>query len=449
MGPSPEVVEAVVRRIEADEIVAFLAQGKSCGWCRHPVRLKGARVAVDHDTEERIPVFDSADCPDGVVLKACGNRRETRCPSCAAVYREDARHLVKSGLEGGKGVPATLQEHPAVLLTLTAPSFGAVHVARGAATPCRPDNPRRRCAHGRPMACFSRHDHSEGEPGTPICPACYRYDEAVLHNAAVPELWRRTSIYIPRRLAAILGVTQAECRRRLRVSYLRVAEFQRRGAVHLHVIVRLDATDGSVPVEGAEALAQACMAAARSAAVPIGARMLRWGEQVDVSILDRGDARAGRLAAYVSKYAVKSADASGALDYRIRSEEDLAARRLQPHERRLVARAWVLGADPSFEALHLRRHAHVLGYGGHFLGKSRSYSTTFTALRRAREAWREANRPRLEGEPAGATYEGTWRAVGIGWATRGEAALAEQSRQSVAHARRMAAFDRYDRERDG
>jgi len=88
----------------------------------------------------------------------------------------------------------------------------------------------------------------------------------------VPELWRRTSIYIPRRLAAVLGLTQAECRRRYRVSYVRAAEFQRRGAVHLHVIVRLDSTDGSVPDVGVDTLAQACVTAARRATASVDSR---------------------------------------------------------------------------------------------------------------------------------------------------------------------------------
>jgi len=42
--------------------------------------------------------------PDGVVLKACGSRRASRCPSCAAVFRADARHLVRAGMIGGQGV---------------------------------------------------------------------------------------------------------------------------------------------------------------------------------------------------------------------------------------------------------------------------------------------------------------------------------------------------------
>ncbi|MGH9017140.1 MAG: replication initiator [Acidimicrobiales bacterium] len=47
----------------------------------------------------------------------------------------------------------------------------------------------------------------------------------------------------------------AECRERFRLIYVRVAEFQRREAVHLHVIVRLDAVDGEVPDAASELLA--------------------------------------------------------------------------------------------------------------------------------------------------------------------------------------------------
>ena len=39
---------------------------------------------------------------------------------------------------------------------------------------------------------------------------------------------------------------------------------------------------------------------------------------------------------------------------------------------------------PRSADLNLARHAHRLGFGGHFLTKSRRYSTTFGALRDAR-----------------------------------------------------------------
>ncbi|MGH9019276.1 MAG: replication initiator, partial [Acidimicrobiales bacterium] len=252
-----------------------------------------------------------------------------------------------------------------------------------------------------------------------------------------------TSIYIPRYLARALSLTQAECRKRFRVSYVRVAEFQRRGAVHLHVIVRLDTIDGEVPNVAGELLASACGAAARAVSVSVAERSMEWGEQVDTSVLERDESRPRRLAAYVAKYATKSSESSGALDRRIHSTEDLAGRRLPAHERRLATRAWVLGSDEALEHLHLRRYAHVLGYGGHFLSKSRRYSTTFGSLRGARVAWREAHRPRQDESPD-CSYEATWLAVGIGWANRGEAACAEQSREAAAYARRVARESEHD-----
>ena len=129
----PRMLEALARHGRRDEIHDFLAQGDRCGWCRHPIRLRG--FVVSGPPGEQAVTFSSASLPDGVVLKACGSRSEIRCPSCAAVYRGDSRHLVRAGLEGGKGVDEAIALHPAVFLTLTAPGFGAVHTAR-AASPC-------------------------------------------------------------------------------------------------------------------------------------------------------------------------------------------------------------------------------------------------------------------------------------------------------------------------
>jgi len=158
--------------------------------------------------------------------------------------------------------------HPAVLVTLTAPSFGMVHAARSGA-PCHIRVPRRHCPHGRPLACFERHDGADKLVGSPLCRDCYDYEGAVLHNAATPELWRRTTIYVVRHLAAVLGLTQAETRRRVRLSFCRVAEFQCRGVVHLHAVVRADGLDVGVPPVDAEQLAAACLHAARPLPVEV------------------------------------------------------------------------------------------------------------------------------------------------------------------------------------
>ena len=97
--------------------------------------------------------------PDGVLRKACGNRREAVCPPCAERYRQDAYHLIAAGPRGGKGVPDTVAEHPAVFVTLTAPSFGPVHtraLGPGRAAAALPPAPRRAGLPARPAAVVRR-----------------------------------------------------------------------------------------------------------------------------------------------------------------------------------------------------------------------------------------------------------------------------------------------------
>jgi hypothetical protein len=74
----------------------------------------------------------------------------------------------------------------------------------------------------------------------------------------------------------------------------------------------------------------------------------------------------------------------------------------------------------------------MLGYRGHFLTKSRRYSVTFTALRRARIDYRRAQRhPGGELDPWGRRLDdrvvltvSTWEYAGTGHASTAERALA-------------------------
>jgi len=173
----------------------------------------------------------------------------------------------------------------------------------------------------------------------------------------------------------------------------------------------------------------------------------RWGTQIDAQVLDRSAGRrAQQVAGYVAKYATKSSDGGGALDAPIRSEEDLARRSLPPHLRRMAETAWALGADPAFEPYSLRRHAHGLGYGGHFLSKSQGYSTSFSALKEARVAWREATRRGADsGESADRSLVRRLRAIGVGWANEGEARWAASQQRQRLEERRVGNEEWYSR----
>ena len=127
---------------------------------------------------------------------------------------------------------------------------------------------------------------------------------AVLHNALSAELWRRTTIYVARRLATELGLSRSACAKVLRLEHCKVAEFQRRGLVHFHAVIRADGTDGGPPPVDAAALARACLAAARSAEVTHAGVSTRWGNELDVQILSR-EGPSTPVATYVAKYATK------------------------------------------------------------------------------------------------------------------------------------------------
>ena len=57
----------------------------------------------------------------------------------------------------------------------------------------------------------------------------------------------------------------------------------------------------------------------------------------------------------------------------------------------MITAAWQLGSTR--HDARFRAWAHMLGYGGHFLTKSRRYSVTFGQLRAARADHRRATRP--------------------------------------------------------
>lgn len=213
------------------------------GGCLQPVLLRGRVDHIDGATGELLHRYTTVHEPGGVLPIACKTRRASQCPPCAEVYRADTYQLIRAGLSGGKGIPDTVATHPCVFTTLTAPSFGPVHARRekdGRVLRCRPRRRGGTCPHGRRMSCPERHARDDPRLGEPLCPDCYDWTGAVLFNAYAPELWRRFTIALRRTLARLAGLTNKAFAAQVRVSFAKVAEYQRRGVVHFHVIIRLD-----------------------------------------------------------------------------------------------------------------------------------------------------------------------------------------------------------------
>jgi hypothetical protein len=440
-----------------------MRQVQRTGMCTCPVRLRGRIEAVDLATGELAPVYDTAtDEPGGVLHVPCGNRRESVCPACSAVYKRDARQLVRAGLSGGKGIPESISGHPCVFATFTAPSFGPVHARRmrgKTVLPCRPrrDAKVRVCPHGRDISCAKRHAGDDPLLGRAMCCDCYDYHAAVLFNAYAGKLWKRFTTYLPRHLARLTGMTQAALRNTCRVRYVKVAEYQARGVVHYHAVIRLDAAGEDFQPPPApfttRLLCEAIGHAAAAVALPVTADpaehphcpplLLRFGPQVDRKPISPGDDLPGTgrklnaraVGNYIAKYATKALATSGLPARPIATRLDIDGLRCPPHHRRMIATAWELGGGeltPGLRPSRLCRWAHQFGHGGHFLTKSRRYSVTFGLLRRARAEYRSQQRhPNGHRDPWGRPLDErvvlivpTWTYDGTGYVATPAAELA-------------------------
>lgn len=414
----PEADRDAIRIAQDPHFSRWLEQITATGGCAHPVHLSGSTTTLDGATGEILRQYDTRDEPGERLLVRCRNRRATVCAPCSRLHAGDTFHLVRAGLLGGKSVPATVRNRPRLFATLTAPSFGPVHRT---GERCRPRRDGGTCDHGRPLGCATEHTPTDPLVGQPLCPDCYDYTGHVLWHAHASKLWDRFVIDVRRRLATSAGLVQSRFARHARLSFARVAEYQKRAAVHVHAVVRLDGPDGPAdeppPWGTADRLTAAVRASAGRVLVrtpyspAVGELLLRWGAQLDVRPLHANGDGPGddAVAAYVAKYVTKGASETGAgTDHRVTTWSDIGTAPVSAHVRTLMRTSWRLGGLPEYAPLHLRTWTHTLGYRGHILTKSRAYSTTYAALR--------AERAQHVGdtEIPDAITEAHWRYVGSG-----------------------------------
>ena len=459
-----------------DAYDAWLSHVWTASACSRPVLLRGSVRYVDPATGEVTGTIRTDDLPDHVIYKPCGNRRATTCPGCAETYRRDAFHLIRAGLAGGKSVPESVAGHPLVFATFTAPSFGPVHsrpVRRHTcagkqhcnckAEPCHPRRNAGKCPHGRPLACYRRHSPGDPRLATPLCTDCYDYPAHAVWNAAAGELWRRTKQDIERHLIQLTGHRgipwPAEYLPPVRLPHGKAAEYQARGAVHFHALLRLDGTSRKDPaaiitpppgITAADlqdairlAAATVCFRTRPHPDSPDGEGwLIAWGRELDVrTVADRGpDTVTGpAVAGYLAKYSTKGTEASGHVSARITPAVlDLYADPAGTHTQRLIDACWYIGHANGrmcgkVTYASLRRWAHMLGFGGHFLTKARRYSVTLTALRQARITYRRNQdtgpgyqplRPQDAADPQTTIILATLSYAGTGWHATGDALLA-------------------------
>jgi hypothetical protein len=355
--------------------------------CSRPVRLKSP--GVDRNTGELV-------AGPSAIYMPCGTRRASRCPACAKVYNGDAFQLLRLGL---------LQRHTngalPLFVTLTAPGakvFGTNHHFRARSG-------------SRHCPCGTAHADGDDLLGAPIKPAAFRYDRAVAWNAAAPELWRRFTVNLRRAFPDH------------DIEYARVIEFQRRGLVHVHAVVRIQVREDG-PSRPLPHLTTA-QARIRKAAADVSVTTdgldvpATWGSKTDVRpiVTKQPRRRPGESVKHYEARCRRSTDGQGAASYvakyATKSPEDTLAGTtgaLRSHLTRLHDRAWAVaspkwrgraniaevreGHNPTGDEWsyrvrmgRARTEAAAYGYGGQVLTKSRNYSTTFKALRDRRRTW--------------------------------------------------------------
>jgi hypothetical protein len=336
--------------------------------CQRPIR----RARVDAQTGEMTDVSIR-----------CGTRIASQCPSCAALYRGDASAILREGLmDAAEG-------DVLILLTLTAPGFGATHWVAPEA-PSRQsrahDSWHRRFAR-RTCRCGRRHQPGDQRwQGVPLDDRTYDYSGQVRWNAMVGRLWSRTADELRRAMAL-----------EERLQYAAVAEFQRRGAVHLHVLLRLPATAPVGPYRDDAGTMRSGVVESIVAHVGTfeGARgngtRYAWGEQVDARLVDDSSGRRqARSAGYLAKLVTYSVKDIGrdALSRKSFGADGFHVRRLEAAARALncVEHEHEQPSEPC--AACLRRRASAWGFRGHTLRRSRGWSErSLTRCRQERRSY--------------------------------------------------------------
>jgi hypothetical protein len=359
----------------------------SAAACSHPVRLRLEAEWHDGNGGSDLEVVTDG-MPDGALYVACKNRRASVCPACAETYRADTYQLVKAGLMGGKGVPETVTQHPCFFVTLTAPTFGPVHSrvvgSNGKVRPCRPRRHFSVCAHGRLDTCLERHQGDDSRLGEALCRDCYDYEHQAVWNFHAGELWRRTSITLNRALRSAAKDRGVQ----VRLSFAKVAEYQRRGVVHFHALIRLDglnpndpdsivAPDPSLMAEHLRSYLEYAAATAGLTTMPHPHNRagwpIHWGDQVDIRAVrlaaadvdDRGTLITTAVAAYLAKYATKATEEAGHVSRRLDAAAIERHAERDTHQTRQLPRLLEVG----YPAVQLH-HQDATGSLGRRLGQA-------------------------------------------------------------------------------
>lgn len=215
------------------------------GSCSHSYRYVG-RASTHHPRCERPSRLMCDRCGDQIIGR-CGSSRSKRCKPCGESHRRRLAQVVQSGVTGNRFGQW-------FWVTITAPGVDVL--------PFDPES----CSHNPEVECSGKLGCKVGE------------FDAAIWNGTAPRRWSWFMTYLRRRLGE-------------QVQYCGVWEYQERGVLHRHFLVRVERPTSERRVR---------------AAVRGAARRWSFGSQYDVQSIT-GDA--ARQVWYCAKYASKTVDA--------------------------------------------------------------------------------------------------------------------------------------------
>lgn len=252
------------------------------------------RASVGHPRCDQPNRLGCTVCGEQVIVR-CSATRSSKCAPCGRSHRLRLIEVIKSGTTG-----ARFGQY--FFVTLTAPGVDVLPWDPGA------------CRHAAEVPC-------SGKLGCQVD----GFDAAVW-NGTAPRRWSWFVTYLRRRLGE-------------NVQYCGVWEYQLRGVLHRHLLLRVERPTSQRRV----------MAACRGAA-----RRWEFGSQVDVKAIT-GDA--AREASYLAKYSAKSADAiDGRVVLDVRTGELKEKRGFRPWS---CSRSW----GESMKAVRERQRAWAVASG--------------------------------------------------------------------------------------
>jgi hypothetical protein len=331
----------------------------------------------------------TAEVTEREYLKSCGSRLAEKCLHCSGIYRRDAISILRSGLKTVEN--ATV---PFTFITLTAPGASVFGPTHQRVLDSGKESRVRKCG------CRKVHAEDDALIGTPLDPDTYHYDLAADFNAHASRLFAVTM----QRLGRVVG---------RKLVYARVAEFQTRGLIHYHVIVKGIVTERCVRtvvrggtdlriIEANKKRGPGTGQRRRNAKVePVHHGGWTWGAQVDVQhVLPGGKFGVGAYLVKLLGYAVKGTDtsANGPCEHRGKMQR-AALLTCKCHAGLNCACGSRLGPDrKSFyqywpSGKFCRRHQLAYngwGFRGHVLAFSREWGATFKEVRNRRKTFATA-----------------------------------------------------------